>query len=283
MGKVTRRKAPGAVIKKEAKDIVDEPVVKRSKRNHIAVKDEGDEVDEVTTKTQSKESWRPKNWPEAYENVKKMMEGVVAPVESLPWFQSKDPKKTKPLERFRILVALILSSRTKDEPLLKAWNALCEEGLSIDWILEKDQDEIANLIKSCSFYKQKANHIKQTAAILKEEHGGDTPDTLKELSDLPGVGSKTAVLFLQCCYGKVEGIGPDGYIVRVVNRLSWVPKPVNCHTRTRTQLESWLPKETMLEFNRLISRFGQTKCNEDPKCGECLNNKICQGARKTKK
>ena len=259
--------------KKEPKSD-DEPREKKIKVSHVSVEDED--------LAESKESCStPKNWPAAYENMKTMMEGVVAPLESMPWYQARDPEQTKPEERFRILVALMLSSQTKDEQTLKVWDNLCKEGLSIDWVIEKSNSELSDMIKSVNFRSKKATYIQKTATILKEKYNGDTPDNLKELTALPGVGNKMAFLFLQSCYGNCDGLGVDVHLQRLANRLGWVKKNSKDADKIRVELESWVPKEMIFEFNRLIPRFGQMKCTaNNPICDECLNNKICPSAGK---
>lgn len=260
-------------VKQKAKG--DEPEEKKVKREHVTVQDEG----EAKPETKSP-GWIPENWPQTYENIKMMMEGVVAPLESMPWYIENDPSNTKPEERFRILVALMLSSQTKDEQTLKVWNELCADGLSIEWVLAKSDAELSKCIP-VNFRNTKSSNIRKVATILKENYNGDTPDNAKDLIDLPGVGPKMAYLFLQSCYKKSDGLGVDVHMHRLANRLGWVQKSTKDAEKTRVALESWLSKDLIYEFNRLIPRFGQMKCTADkPKCKECLNNLICPSAGK---
>lgn len=116
-----------------------------------------------------------------------------------------DPKT----KRLHCLISLMLSAQCKDE-----YNALVmtmlkqtlPRGLTLDDLLEIDQDELAILIRPCGLHNNKAKYIKRTAIILRDEFGGDIPDTADAMiRSLPGVGAKMAYL----CMGKYIFLSPQ--------------------------------------------------------------------------
>lgn len=126
-------------------------------------------------------------------------------------------------------------------------------------------------------------YIKKTAKILIDKYGGDIPNNVKELCDLPGVGPKMAHICMSVAWGEISGIGVDTHVHRISNRLEWMKKPTKTPEDTRKALEDWLPRELWEEVNHLLVGFGQEKClPRFPKCGECINKSICPFAQKNK-
>lgn len=107
-----------------------------------------------------------------------------------------EPEPDK-IARYRILVSLMLSSQTKDTETFKAMQRLHEFGLTVDSILAVDEKTLDSLIANVGFHNKKVQYLKRTAAILKEKHNSDVPNTFDELVALPGVGPKMAHLTLQ--------------------------------------------------------------------------------------
>ena len=98
---------------------------------------------------------------------------------------------------FQTLVSLMLSSQTRDTVNFEVMGRLRARGLTVPSILALPEEDLRALIKPVSFFKTKAKHIKATAKILADEHGGTVPATLEQLLALPGVGPKMAILQLQ--------------------------------------------------------------------------------------
>lgn len=94
-------------------------------------------------------------------------------------------------QRFQTLVALMLSSQTKDTVTSAAVRGLQADlpgGLCLDSILAIDEAQLDLRIRSVGFHTKKAGYIKKTAVILKDQYAGDIPDTIEGLTALPGVG-----------------------------------------------------------------------------------------------
>ncbi|KAK1944913.1 Endonuclease III-like protein 1 [Phytophthora citrophthora] len=193
--------------------------------------------------------------------------------------------------RFHVLIAAMMSSQTKDPVNAAAMHRLIQHGLTVESMLEIDQQELAQLIRPVGFFNHKAKYIKQTVSILtkKAEAEGrdivDIPDTYEGLVALPGVGPKMATLVMNCAWNTNVGICVDTHVHRISNRLKWVktwnktnPKSQDPE-KTRAELEDWLPREHWGPINPLLVGFGQTIClPRGPKCSECKIRNICPSA-----
>ena len=103
------------------------------------------------------------------------------------------------------------------------------------------------------------------------------PTELDQILKFPGVGYKVAILYLKNAEGKIEGIGVDSNVHRVVNRLELVD--TKNADQTRLDLESFVDRKHWEGFNRLFVGFGQQICMpRNPRCNVCLLNNICPQA-----
>jgi len=183
-------------------------------------------------------------------------------------------------QRFQTLIALMLSSQTKDttnylamrnlQTNLPACSADASPGLTLENILAVDPDALNHMIWSVGFHNNKTKYIKAAASILRDRHAGDIPDTAEGLMALPGVGPKMAYLCLSAAWGRVEGIGVDVHVHRIVNLWGW--HKTNGPEATRMALQAWLPRERWAEINWLLVGLGQTVCTPEAgrrRCGEC--------------
>ena len=174
---------------------------------------------------------------------------------------------------FKILVATVLSLRTKDEVTAKAAERLFQVADTPEKLLKLEEDEIASLIYPVGFYRRKAKNLREIAKILIEKYGGKVPDDLEELLKLPGVGRKTANLVVTLGYGK-PGICVDTHVHRIMNRLGYVK--TKTPEETEFALREKLPKEFWIEINDLLVSLGQHICHPtSPKCSQCPVEPYC--------
>ncbi len=174
---------------------------------------------------------------------------------------------------FKILVATVLSLRTKDEVTAKAAERLFQVADTPEKLLKLEEDEIASLIYPVGFYRRKAKNLKEIAKILIEKYGGKVPDEIEELLKLPGVGRKTANLVITLGYGK-PGICVDTHVHRIMNRLGYVK--TKTPEETEFALREKLPKEFWIEINDLLVSLGQHICHPtSPKCSQCPIEPYC--------
>ncbi|XP_054013015.1 endonuclease III-like protein 1 [Hylaeus anthracinus] len=260
----------------------------RKKRTPIKIKyEQSKTVEDVTiskAKTENVEEemkaeghdWMPPNWKTILENIKEMRKHRTAPVDEMGCHKCTDPKASAKVSRFQSLIALMLSSQTKDQVTHAAMQRLNSYGCTPEIIANTPDETLGTLIYPVGFWKRKKEYIKKTSVILIEKYDSDIPRTLKELCELPGVGPKMAHICMQIAWGEVSGIGVDTHVHRISNRLKWVEKPTKTPEETRLALEKWLPKDLWKEVNHLLVGFGQEIClPRFPKCSECLNKTIC--------
>ncbi|KAK0613415.1 DNA glycosylase [Immersiella caudata] len=184
--------------------------------------------------------------------------------------------------RFHTLVALMLSSQTKDTVNAEAMKRLQRElpaareggevGLTLENMLAVDEGVLNELIGKVGFHNNKTKYLKQTAVILRDKFNSDIPPTIEGLMSLPGVGPKMAHLCMSAENGwnRVEGIGVDVHVHRITNLWGWQNPPSKTPEETRLALQSWLPKDKWKEINWLLVGLGQAVCLPvGRKCGDC--------------
>ncbi len=174
---------------------------------------------------------------------------------------------------FFVLVSTLISLRTKDEVTHAASDRLFRLAADPSSLAALPLSTIEKAIYPAGFYRNKARQLKESARIILEEHGGQTPATLEELTALPGVGRKTANLVLGLGFG-IPAICVDIHVHRISNRLGWI------ETKTPEQSEhalmSLFPTEYWIPLNDLLVRFGQQKCTPvSPFCSSCPLTEEC--------
>jgi endonuclease-3 len=180
-----------------------------------------------------------------------------------------------------VLLATVLSARTRDEQVLKAYPALRARFPDLKSLAGADVEDIAKAIKTIGLYRAKAKSLQGIARALLREHQGNVPSTLESLIALPGVGRKTANCVL--CYAfKVPAIAVDTHVHRVTNRLGWVK--TKTPEQTETALMRLIPKSLWLDVNRVFVQFGRAVCLPGrPHCWKCPVAKWCAYPRKSMK
>ena len=214
----------------------------------------------------------PGNWEEIYDAVREMRKLHLAPVDTMGCETLAEEHLTPRDKRFQTLIALMLSSQTKDTTNAIAMRKLQTElpapGLTLENILAVDPVKLNELIYVVGFHNNKTRYIKASALILRDQYAGDIPDTIDGLMSLPGVGPKMAYLCLSAAWDKTEGIGVDVHVHRITNLWGW--HKTKGPEETRITLQNWLPRKRWHEINHLLVGFGQTICLPvGRKCGNC--------------
>lgn len=174
---------------------------------------------------------------------------------------------------FRVLVGVLLSSRTKDDTTGSAADRLFRKASTPQAIARMDEDQIEELIFPVGFYHTKAKHLKKTARMLVSEFNGDVPQTIQELLSLPGIGRKSANLILAVAFG-IPAVCVDTHVHRIANRWGYVK--TKDPYQTETALREKLPKRYWIEINRLLVIYGQNVCTpQSPWCSVCKIEKYC--------
>ena len=170
---------------------------------------------------------------------------------------SRNYKKI-PLEIFsnpyKILISTLLSSRTKDEVTLVVSKRLFLKAPDIEKLHRMNRSEIQKLIYPVGFYITKAKHLKNLAAIIKQDFNGTVPSSRNDLMILPGVGRKTTNLVLNRAFNK-PAIAVDTHVHRISNLLGWVK--TKTPQATEKELIKILPKKYWKDVNRLFVSVGR--------------------------
>ena len=174
---------------------------------------------------------------------------------------------------FKVLISCILSLRTQDKTTKEASQRLYALAETPQEMVKLSQDEIAKAIYPVGFYKNKAKQIKKICRILLDKYGGEVPDTLEGLLELPGVGRKTANLVLTRGFNR-QGICVDTHVHRICNRWGYVK--TSSPEETEMALRKKLPSRYWKRINDLLVAFGQNVCKPlSPFCSRCPLGDMC--------
>lgn len=188
-------------------------------------------------------------------------------------FEFRDP--------FWVLITTIMSHRTKDEVTDNAARNLHTRYGSSRNLAGADYEEVLSLISKVGFSKVKAQRVIDAARIIEEDFSGKVPDTIEELTVIPGVGRKTANVVLADAFRK-PAIAVDTHVHRISNRIGW-SKTKNPDD-TEAVLVKIIPEEYWLGFNPMLVEFGKTICKPiGPRCGECSISEFCEFYAKSPK
>ncbi|WP_022851382.1 endonuclease III [Limisalsivibrio acetivorans] len=174
---------------------------------------------------------------------------------------------------FTLLTATILSAQCTDARVNIVTETLFKKYPTPADLADADIGELMEDIRSTGFYKNKAKSLKGMAGALIEKHGGEVPDTMEELTALPGVGRKTANVILGNCFAK-PAIVVDTHVKRISNRLGLVQS--NDPDKIEKELYDIIPGEKGAEWSHQVILFGRETCTaRKPKCSECPIAEIC--------
>lgn len=168
---------------------------------------------------------------------------------------------------YELLIATMLSAQCTDARVNIVTKELFSAYTTLESIAAAEPDEIAEHIKSCGLYRSKANNIVSAARMLVSQYGGELPDSIDELTKLPGVGRKTANLIMGDIFGQ-PAVVTDTHCIRICNRLGLTkntePYKVECDLRKR------LDPEKSSDFCHRLVLFGREYCSaRNPKCESC--------------
>jgi endonuclease-3 len=196
---------------------------------------------------------------------------AVRPFPKAMLFQLYDEGHTS---AFEILVACLISVRTRDETSLAMARRLFARARTPAELAEMDINDIDALIDKCAFHLVKSEQINTMARLIVEENAGELPCSFEVMTSYPGIGPKCANLALGIACGQPL-IGVDIHVHRITNRWGYV------RTRTPEQtmaaLAASLPERYHVEINALLVPFGKNVCTPvGPKCSTCPLLDICQ-------
>lgn len=181
-------------------------------------------------------------------------------------------------DRLELLVAVILSAQCTDERVNAVTEELFEKYTSAEDYATADQDELADDIGSITYFNQKAGWIREAAQQLVEDHDGEVPATMDELTELPGVGRKTANVVLQHGHDVVEGIVVDTHVMRLSRRLGLTER--SSRDAIERDLMSVVPESAWNQYTHRLIAHGRATCTaRNPDCEECVLENLCPSSR----
>ena len=181
---------------------------------------------------------------------------------------------------FQLLVATRLSAQCTDARVNIITPALFKELADPQSFKDAPVEQIEELIKSCGLYKTKAKDLKEMATMLVDKYDSQIPDSVEELTKLPGIGRKTANLIVGDVYKK-PAVVTDTHFIRICNRLGFVN--TDLPIKVEKAMRELLPPEESNDFCHRTVLFGREVCSaRSPKCETCELKDICKHY-KTKK
>ena len=177
-------------------------------------------------------------------------------------------------EDWQLLTAIMLSAQSTDKQVDEVLPGLWKKFPDLEAVMLASVEEVENAIKSIGLYKVKAKNIKKCCERLWKEHDKKVPKSMDELVELPGVGRKTATLFLADAYG-VPGVTVDTHVFRISKRIGWAEgkNPV----QVEKELMKVLPREHWNRLNFQLIYHGRSVCTaRKAHCGKCALNQWCE-------
>lgn len=172
--------------------------------------------------------------------------------------------------QWELLVAVILSAQCTDRRVNEVTEKLFAKYSTLEDYVNADSEEFEQDIYSTGFYKNKTKHILKAARILYKKYDGDVPNTMKELTRLPGVGRKTANVVLGNAFAKTKGFVVDTHVRRFARKFDLTdskdPKKIERDLMGLFPKEEWFPMS-----NRFIL-YGREYC--PARKHECINHPL---------
>lgn len=179
---------------------------------------------------------------------------------------------------FQLLVATILSAQTTDKKVNEITETLFRDYPDLDVFLTLTNEELEEKIRQIGLYKNKAKNLIMMCNQLKENFGGEVPNTMEGITSLAGAGRKTANVVLSNAFG-VPSIAVDTHVFRVSNRLGLADS--DNVLEVEKQLQKELPKREWSITHHLLIFHGRRCCiARRPKCEECPLTDVCKYYKK---
>ena len=178
---------------------------------------------------------------------------------------------------FELLVAVILSAQCTDVKVNAVTPALFAAYPDAHALAAADPLDVEGYIRTCGLYHNKAKNLVATAKTLVEQYGGEVPADHEKLTQLPGVGRKTANVVMSCAFG-ADAIAVDTHVFRVSNRLGLAD--AGDVLKTEQQLMQNIPKEKWSLAHHWIIFHGRRVCTaRKPACESCTLAAFCEYAQ----
>lgn len=170
---------------------------------------------------------------------------------------------------YQLMVSTILSAQCTDERVNKVTPILFKKYKSMKAFANADLDDLKKIIRSTGYYNQKAIRIKESSKMILEKYKGKMPNSIKELTKLPGVGRKTANIILTYGMGENQGIAVDTHVKRLSFRMGLTKSKVP--DKIEQDLIKQFKKKDWPVINSLLVWHGKAVCkSQKPLCSKCV-------------
>ena len=176
---------------------------------------------------------------------------------------------------YELLFSVRLAAQCTDERVNQVTPALYARFPTLEDFASANVLEVEEYIHSCGFFRAKARDLVLCAQMLLEKHGGKVPDTMEELTALPGIGRKTANLILGDVFNK-PAVVVDTHCIRLSNRMGLVDD-LKDPVKIERELRKILPPEKSSDFCHRLVHHGRAVCNaRKPDCQNCCVRHVCK-------
>ena len=183
---------------------------------------------------------------------------------------------------YELLIAIVLSAQATDVSVNKVTPVLFNKYKTLKELNNANLKDLEQIIRQIGTYKKKSIFIKEIANKLLNDYNGKVPNNKKNLESLPGVGRKTANVFLAEYYN-IPKIAVDTHVERVSKRLNIVPSTAKI-LEIEEILMRKIPKERWIKTHHQLIFFGRYQCKAiKPNCSSCKLKNICNYYNKQKK
>lgn len=180
---------------------------------------------------------------------------------------------------YQLLVAVILSAQCTDKRVNIITKIFFEQFPDVRSLAAAEQEQVFELIKSCSYPNNKAKHLLGMARMLDKRFHGVVPDNLEELQELPGVGRKTANVILSVVFRK-PAMAVDTHVFRVAARIG-LTTGAKTPYEAEMQLIRYIPEEMIPLAHHWLILHGRYVCTaRNPGCDQCGIRDICRYVNK---
>jgi endonuclease-3 len=177
---------------------------------------------------------------------------------------------------YELLFAVRLSAQCTDARVNLVTPALFERFPTLEAFAEADPAEVGTYIHSCGFYNGKSKDIVNCAKMLLEQFDGKVPQSMEDLTSLPGIGRKTANLIRGDIFKEPGSVVADTHCIRITGRLG-LTDGTKDPAKVEKQLRQVLPPEESSDFCHRMVLFGRDICvARKPKCDRCPLRNWCK-------
>lgn len=177
-------------------------------------------------------------------------------------------------DRFQLLIAVVLSAQTTDKSVNQVTPALFGRYPDAAALASAQAEDLEEILKRIGMYRTKAKNIIALSKMLMEKHGGQVPGDYDLLTELPGVGRKTANVVLSVGFGEPR-IAVDTHVFRLANRIG-ITAEKNV-LDTELSLMKAIPREHWIMMHHALIWHGRQVCSaRNPKCSECAIEFLCR-------